>query len=106
MKAGSIQEVKYPDFLANTVIVKKNKGKMRVHIDFIDLNKACPNDSFPLPHIDRLVEATTEHKMLSFMRYNKIWMHLDDQEIMAFITDKGIYCYKVMPSGMKSASAT
>ena len=38
-----------------------------ISIDFTDLNKACPKDSFPLPHIDQLVEATGGHKMLSFM---------------------------------------
>ena len=58
LKAGSIIEVKYPDWLANPVVVKKKNGKWRVCIDFTDLNKACPKDSYPLPHIDRLVEAT------------------------------------------------
>ena len=110
LKAGSIREVKYPDWLANTVVVKKKNGKWRVCIDFTDLNKACPKDSFPLPHIDQLVEATAGHKMLSFMDafsgYNQILMHPDDQEKTAFITDRGTYCYKVMPFGLKNAGAT
>ena len=67
LSAGSIREVKYPDWLANTVVVKKKNGKWRVCIDFTHLNKACPKDSFPLPHIDQLVETTAGHKMLSFM---------------------------------------
>ena len=49
LQAGSIAEVKYPDWLANPVVVKKKNGKWRVCIDFTDLNKACPKDSFPLP---------------------------------------------------------
>ena len=53
-------------------------------VDFTDLNKACPKDSFPLLHIDRLVEATAGNKLLSFMyvfsRYNQIMMNPDDQE--------------------------
>ncbi|CAA7018421.1 unnamed protein product [Microthlaspi erraticum] len=110
LKVGSIREVKYPDWLANPVVVKKKNGKWRVCIDFTDLNKACPKDSYPLPHIDRLVEATAGHQLLSFMDafsgYNQIKMNPEDQEKTAFITDRGTYCYKVMPFGLKNAGAT
>ena len=79
-------------------------------IDFTDLNKACPKDSFPLPHIDMLVDAMAGHELLSFMDafsgYNQILMHPDDQEKTAFITERGIFCYKVMPIGLKNAGAT
>ena len=106
LKIGSIREVKYPDWLANSVIITKKNGKWRVCIDFTDLNKACPKDSFPLPHIDRLVEATAGHELLSFMDafsgYNQILMRPDDQEKTAFITDRGTNCYKVMPFGLKT----
>ena len=67
LKVGSITEVRYPDWLANPVVVKKKNGKWRVCVDFTYLNKACPKDSFPLPHIDRLVEATAGNELLSFM---------------------------------------
>ncbi|KAK0585626.1 hypothetical protein LWI29_031559 [Acer saccharum] len=107
---GSVREVKYPDWLANVVVVKKKNGKWRVCIDFTDLNKACPKDSFPLPHIDMLVDATAGHELLSFMDaysgYNQILMHPDDQEKTAFVTERGIFCYKVMPFGLKNAGAT
>ncbi|XP_056864097.1 uncharacterized protein LOC130494630 [Raphanus sativus] len=90
-------------------LLKKN-GKWRVCVDFTDLNKACPKDSFPLPHIDRLVEATAGNELLSFMDafsgYNQIMMNPDDREKTAFITDRGTYCYKVMPFGLKNAGAT
>ena len=56
---GFIKEVKYPEWLANTVVVPKKNGKWRVCVDYTDLNKACPKDSFPLPHIDRLIDSTT-----------------------------------------------
>ncbi|WZZ70335.1 hypothetical protein YC2023_081705 [Brassica napus] len=108
--AGSITEVRYPEWLANPVVVKKKNGKWRVCVDFTDLNKACPKDSFPLPHIDRIVEATAGNELLSFMDafsgYNQIMMHPDDREKTAFITDRGTYCYKVMPFGLKNAGAT
>ena len=51
-QVGAIKEVFYPKWLANTVVVKKKNGKWRVCVDFTDLNKACPNDPFPMPKID------------------------------------------------------
>ena len=51
-QARAINEVFYPEWLANTVVVKKKNGKWRVCVDFIDLNKACPKDLFPMPRID------------------------------------------------------
>ncbi|CAL9227009.1 unnamed protein product, partial [Arabidopsis halleri] len=84
LKIGSIREVQYPEWVANTVVVKKKNGKDRVCIDFTDLNKACPKDSFPLPHIDRLVESTAGNELLTFMDafsgYNQIMMNPEDQE--------------------------
>ncbi|XP_048613404.1 uncharacterized protein LOC125587236 [Brassica napus] len=108
--AGSIAEVRYPEWLENPVVVKEKNGKWRVCVEFTDLNKACPKDSYPLPNIDRLVESTAGNEILTFMDafsgYNQIMMHPDDREKMAFITDRGTYCYKVMPFGLKNAGAT
>jgi hypothetical protein len=110
LRAQFIEEVYYPDWLANVVLVKKSNGKWRMCVDFTDLNKACPKDSFPLPRIDALVDSTSGYKLLSFMdafsRYNQILMHPEDREKTAFITDRGLYCYKVMPFGLKNAGAT
>ncbi|KAG7557031.1 Reverse transcriptase domain [Arabidopsis suecica] len=110
LKIGSIREVKYPDWLANPVVVKKKNGKWRVCVDFTDINKACPKDSFPLPHIDRLIESTAGNELLTFMDafsgYNQIMMNPEDEEKISFITYRGIYCYKVMPFGLKNTAAT
>ncbi|VVA37341.1 PREDICTED: Transposon, partial [Prunus dulcis] len=71
----------------------KSTGGWRMCQDYTDLNKACPKDSFPLPRIDQLVDATAGHELLSFMDaysgYNQIFMHPPDSEHTAFITDKG-----------------
>ncbi|KAL5575126.1 hypothetical protein UlMin_016825 [Ulmus minor] len=67
LKVGFIEEANYPDWLANVVLVKKANGNWRVCVDFTDLNRACPKDSFPLPRIDQLVDATAGHELLSFM---------------------------------------
>jgi hypothetical protein len=105
LKAQFIQEVYYPDWLANVVLVKKSNGKWRMCVDFIDLNKACPKDSFPLLRIDALVDSTSRYGLLSFMdafsSYNQILIHPEDREKTEFITDQGLYCYKVMPFGLK-----
>ena len=105
-----IQEVYYPDWLANVVMVKKANGKWRMCVDFIDLNKTCSKDSYPLPHIDHLVDSTAGHQPLSFMdaflRCNQIKMDEADQEKTSFITSQGLFCYKVMPFGLKNVGAT
>ena len=67
LQARAIREVEYPKWLANVVLVKKANGKWLLCIDFTNLNKACPKDSFPLPWIDLIVDATADHELLSFM---------------------------------------
>ena len=59
--------VEYPEWLANVVPVPKKDGKVKVCVDFRDLNKASPKDDFPFLHIDMLVNTMTGHLMLSFM---------------------------------------
>ncbi|KAG9444925.1 hypothetical protein H6P81_016265 [Aristolochia fimbriata] len=100
-----IREVKYPFWIANFVPVEKKTGQSRVCVDFRDLNKACPKDDLPLPITELMVDATTGHEVLSFMDgssgYNQIRMDPKDEELTAFRTPKGIFCYKVMPFGLK-----
>ncbi|XP_074298859.1 uncharacterized protein LOC141629818 [Silene latifolia] len=67
LAAEKIREVNYPEWLSNVVVVPKKNGKWRVCVDFIYLNKACPKDPFPLPHIDTMMDATAGHKMLTFL---------------------------------------
>ena len=110
MQAGFIREVKYPEWLANVVVVPKKGGKWRVCVDYTDLNDACPNDSFPLPRIDQIVDASAGQGMLSFLDafsgYHQIPMFPPDAEKTAFITPHGLFCYNVMPFGLKNAGAT
>ena len=108
--ANFIQEVHYPKWLANVVMVKKANGKWSMCVDFTDLNQACLKDNFPLPRIDQLVDSTVGHKLLTFMNafsgYNQIQMAEEDQEKTAFITSQGLYYYKVLPFELKNAGAT
>ena len=79
-------------------------------VDFRDLNKACPKDDFPLPHIGVLVDSATSSAMNSFIdgfsEYNQIMMAVMDKIKTAFITEWGTYCYKIMPFELKNAGAT
>ena len=90
--------------------MKKAKGKWRMYVDFIDLNKACPKDSCPISSIDALVDNVSSCKMLSFLDafsgYNQIKMHHRDECKTVFMTELSCYCYTVMPFGFKNAGAT
>ena len=110
LKEGFIREIKYTEWLANVVVVSKKGGKWRVCVDYIDLNEACPKDNFPLPRIDQIIDASAGHGMLSFLDAfsgsHQIPMHPPDVEKTTFITPHGLFCYNVMPFGLKNARAT
>lgn len=77
-----IREIKYLTWLANVVMVKKENGKWRMCIDYTDINKTCPKDSYLLPNIDKLVDGVSGHALLTLMDaysgYNQIRMHPKD----------------------------
>ena len=108
--AGFIKEVKYPEWLANVTVVPKKGGKWCVCVDYTDLNEACLKNSFPFPRIDQIVDATVEHEILSFLdtffEYHQIPMHSPNAQKTTFITPHWLYCYDVMPFGLKNARAT
>ena len=79
-------------------------------VDYTNLNNAFPKDSFLLPRIDQIVDSTAGQGMLSFLDafsgYHQIPMSPADEEKIVFITPHDLYCYKVMPFGLKNAGAT
>src|SRR3954466_6702758 len=112
-KAGFIREIKEETWVANLVMVlKKDTDVLRMCLDFTDLNKHCPKDHFPLPRIDQIVYSTAGCDRLSFLDaysgYNQIKLNVEveDQELTAFITPGGVFCYNVMTFGLKNAGAT
>ena len=96
LRVGFIREVKYPEWLAIVVVIPKKGGKWRVCVDYTYLNEACIKDSFPLPRIDQIIDASAEHGMLSFLntffRYHQIPMHSLNAEKTTFIIPHGLYC--------------
>ena len=98
------------EWLANMVVVPKKGGKWRVCVDSTDLNDACPKNSFPLPRIDQIVDASAGHGMLSFLDplsgYHEIPKYPLDVEKTSFITPHGLFCYNAMPFRLKNVGAT
>jgi hypothetical protein len=102
--------VKYPQCVSNIVVVPEEEDKIRVCVDFRDLNQVSPKDNFPLPHIVMLVDNAARSSTYSFMDgfsgYNQIKMAQEDKEKTTFVTPWGTFCYKVMPFGLKNVGAT
>ena len=107
---GFLAVARYLEWVANIVLVPKKDGKVRMCMDYWDLNRASPKDNFPLPHIDVLVDNTTNFALFSLMDrfsgYNQIKIAPEDMEKMTFITLWGTFCYKVMPFGLMNTRAT
>ena len=91
LKVGFIKPVHQVERITNVVPVPKKDGKMRMCVDFRDLNKTCNKDDFPLPHIDVLVDNTAGSALMSFMdgfsRYNQIKMAPKDMTKTTFTTE-------------------
>jgi hypothetical protein len=109
--AGFIQEIKTSTWVSNLVIVpKKNIDVQRVCVNNTSLNKHCPKDPFPLSRIDQIIDSTAGCARLSFLDaysgYSQIKLKKEDKEKIAFITPYGVFCYQVMPFGLKNTGAT
>nr|AAT85304.1 reverse transcriptase (RNA-dependent DNA polymerase) domain containing protein [Oryza sativa Japonica Group]ABF96312.1 retrotransposon protein, putative, unclassified [Oryza sativa Japonica Group] len=110
--AGFIRPCRYAEWVSSIVPVIKKNGKVRVCIDFRDLNKATPKDKYPMPVADQLVDAALGNKILSFMDgnagYNQIFMAEEDIHKTAFRCPGaiGLFEWVVMTFGLKSAGAT
>ena len=97
LKVGFIKTINQAEWIANVMPVHKKDGKVRICVDFRDLNKACPKDDFPFPHIDVMIDNTTRSALMSFMDgfsgYNQIKMAPKDMTKTTFTTKWGIYSY-------------
>ena len=79
-------------------------------IDYTNLNKACPRDPYPLPRIDQIVDSTSGCDLLSFLDaysgFHQIRMSREDRKHTSFLTMDGLYCYVVMPYGLRNVLPT
>ncbi|GAA0171494.1 hypothetical protein LIER_41168 [Lithospermum erythrorhizon] len=110
LKENTIRELQFPKWIANVVLVKKSNGTWRMCTDFTSFNKACPKDFYPLPCLARLVDCSAGYEVFDFMDasqgYNQIKMYPEDEEKTSFITEYGLYCWKVMPFGLNGVNST
>jgi len=112
IEAKFIQQCQFAEWISNVVPDYKKNRKLRVCIDFRNLNKATPMDGYPMPVADLLVDAAARHRVISFMDgnagYNQIFM--DDEHISktAFRCPGhvGLFKWIVMTFGLKIAGAT
>ena len=90
LDARFLEVSKYLQWVANIVPVPKKDGKVRMCVDYRDLNRTSPKDNFSLPHIDTLVDNTAKHSLFPFMDgflgYNQIRMAPKDMEKTTFLT--------------------
>ncbi|GJT81491.1 reverse transcriptase domain-containing protein [Tanacetum coccineum] len=109
-KAGILQEFKHQTWVANPVMVKKSDGGWRMYVDFIDINKACPKDRYPLPEIVWKVESLSGFRLKCFLDaykgYHQIQMAEGDEDKTTFFAGEGVFCYQKTPFGLKNAGAT
>ncbi|GKU96257.1 hypothetical protein SLEP1_g9509 [Rubroshorea leprosula] len=105
-----VRRVDYYEWVANLVMVKKSNGKWRMRIDYTNLNDACPKDCHPMPNIDKLVEAASGNEKLSLLDaysgYHQVRIAPKDEVKTSFYAGDEIYCYVMIPFGLKNAGAT
>ncbi|GKV35612.1 hypothetical protein SLEP1_g43858 [Rubroshorea leprosula] len=84
--------------------------RLQMCIDYTNLNDACPKDYYPMRNIDKLVEAASGKKRLSLLDaysdYHQVPIAPEDEEKTSFYARDEIYCYVMMPFGLKNAGAT
>jgi hypothetical protein len=113
LQAGFIQPCRYADWVSNIVPVeKKNIGKIRICVDFRNLNRATPKDEYPMPIANLLIDSTLGNKMISFLDgnvgYNQIFMVKEDVRKTTFRCPRfvGLFEWVVMTFVLKNTSAT
>jgi hypothetical protein len=93
-------------------VEKKNTSKIRVCIDFCNLNKAIPKDDYPLPIADMLINNASRHRVIRFLdgnaNYNQIFMAEEDMSKTAFRCPSfiGLFEWVAMIFALKNVGAT
>jgi hypothetical protein len=113
LEANFIRPCWYADWISNIIPVeKKGTSKIRVCIDFCNLNRAITKDEYPMPIADMLVNDSFGHKVISFLNgnvgYNQNFMVEEDMYKTAFRCPGfvGLFEWVVMTFGLKNAGAT
>jgi ribonuclease HI len=110
LEAGIIAQTRHSSWCSNLVVARKKNGKIRICIDFRNLNRSCTKDNYPLPKMETLLQRVTRSGMISmldgFSGYNQIRLKAEDRHKTTFTTPWGTFEYLRMPFGLSNAGAT
>jgi hypothetical protein len=110
LDAKIIIPLRYLEWIANLVHVRKKNGEIRLCVDFRNLNKCSRKDNYPLPKMEHILQKVSGASVMSFIDgfsgYNQIAVHPDDREKTTFTTPWGTFMYEKMPFGLMNAGAT
>jgi hypothetical protein len=110
LDARIIIPLRYLEWIANLVSVRKKNGEIRLCVDFRNLNKCSRKDNYPLPKMEHILQKVSGSKVMSFIdgfsRYNQIAVHPDDKEETVFTTPWGTFMYEKIPFGLMNARVT
>jgi hypothetical protein len=110
LDANIIVPLRYSDWVANLVPVRKKYGQIRLRVDFKNLNRSSLKDNYPLPKMDNVLEKLVGDNIMSmidgFSSYNQIAVHKDDKEKTTFTTPWGTFMYEKMSFGLMNAGTT
>jgi hypothetical protein len=108
LESNFIRPCWYINWISNIVLIeKKGTSKIRVCIDFYNLNRATPKDKYPVPIADKLVNDSSGHKVISFLDgnagYNNVFMAEEDMYKIVFRCPSfvGLFQWVVMTFGLK-----
>ncbi|GKU87395.1 hypothetical protein SLEP1_g1796 [Rubroshorea leprosula] len=97
LQADFVRRVDYCELVANPVLVKKANSKWRMCIDYTNLNQACLKDYYPMPNIDKLVEAAFENERLNLLDaysgYHQVPMAPEDEKKTSFYIGRNLEIY-------------
>ncbi len=101
-----IQYVEEVTWLSPIIVVPKKNGKLRICIDIIKLNVATKKDPYPLPFIDEVLNIVAGYEAYSFLdgysKYHQIFTAPKDKYKISFVTNWGVFIWKVMSFGVKN----
>lgn len=110
LEARIIFTVRHSKWVSNLVPVRKKNGDIHICIDFINFNKACQKDNFPLPTMEQVLQSVAGFELMPFLDgfsgYNQILVHPDDRLQTTFQTKWGTYAYQKMTFGFINGGAT
>jgi hypothetical protein len=110
LDAQIIVPLRYSEWVANLVPVRKKSGEIRLCVDFRNLNRSSRKDNYPLPNMEHILQRVTGASRMSmidgFSGYNQISVMPEDREKTSFITPWGTFMYAKMPFGLMNAGAT